>query len=171
MPSSGRRLALRIVFGSVTGMQEVAGFLSDVCLRPHGDLYLEVTEAASPWASQEDAAHISTALSECSASGLLRMASMGAETRLPPAAAWWREFVRHFLSALCHLPDPGTGHEMPAVSVPGVGDLSDWILSAPPMRGGEYLTPDLLAEQWASLDAQVRGEVSRHPKGLASTTG
>jgi non-specific serine/threonine protein kinase len=77
-----------------------------MCLGPHGNLFLEDAGESSPWPRHADAVVVRAALAESTACGLLQLASLGSDAVLPPAAAWWREFARHFLSALCHQPDP-----------------------------------------------------------------
>ena len=149
-------------------MQETGEILSDLCFGPHGNLFLEVAGPPSPWPRDADAADLRVALAESTASGLLQLASLGANAVLPPAAAWWREFARHFLSALCHQPEPEKPAGVLPVPAPVADELIRWIDAAPPMRGGEYLAVDLLESVWHSFDVHVRGEVSRHPQGLAA---
>jgi non-specific serine/threonine protein kinase len=149
-------------------MQDATEALSDLCLRPHGNLYLETTGPPSPWPRPTDAVRVAAAFAESTAGGLLQLASLGSDAVLPVAAAWWREFVRHYLSALCHRPDSGPEGEWTAVPVPPAEDMGRWIDSAPPMRGGEYLAPELLENEWSALDAHVCGKVSRHPQGLGA---
>ena len=154
--------------GSLRNMPITTEAMSDLCLNPRGHLFLEPAEPPSPWARSAEAARMGAAFSESNAIGLIGLASLGPEVVLPPAAAWWREFARHFLSALCHQPDaPAAGGPSP-VSLPAVSELEGWISAAPPMRGGEYLAPDLLENLWLALESQVRVEISRQPQGLAA---
>ena len=162
------RLALGDGAGSLSAVQETGEILSDLCLGPHGNLFLEAAEPPSPWPCDADAVVLRAALGESTACGFLHLASLGAGAVLPPAAAWWREFARHFLSALCHQPEPGLGGDLLPVTVPVADELIRWIDAAPPMRGGEYLAPELLESVWTSFDARVRDEVSHHPQGLGA---
>ena len=46
--------------------------------------------------------------------------------------------------------------EQVAVEPPGEGLLATWVLSAPPMEGGEYLSAERLQRLWEQLDEWVR---------------
>ena len=155
----------------MSAVPETSESFSDVCLDPHGRLFLEplepVAAEGSPWSSQPDAEALDTAFARSTASGLLHLGSLGAVIALPPAAAWWRELARHFLNGLCHQPEPEKPGKLAPVAVPPTDELTRRINAAPPMRGGEYLAPELLENLWCALDGHVRAEVARHPEGLA----
>ncbi len=149
-------------------MQETATQVaSDLCLGPRGNLFLEPTEPPSPWSRPADASRVAAALAGSTARGLVALASLDNEAVLPPAAAWWREIARHFLSALCHQPAPEPSVAIDPVPVPAVAELDGWIDAAPPMRGGEYLATDLLVLLWCDIGDHVAGEIARHPHGLS----
>ena len=70
-----------------------------------------------------------------------------------PSLRYWQQLAEYYLTGLCHLPaDAGQA----AVEPPGDALLSTWVLNAPPMEGGEYLSADLLLRLWEQLDAWVQ---------------
>jgi SNF2 family DNA or RNA helicase len=73
------------------------------------------------------------------------------------SAGFWREVVTAFVRALCHVPE-GTGADF-ELATPDLAQLSEWVLNAPPMTGGEYLTPEVLGRVWQRLDSWTRAQV------------
>ncbi|TAM39032.1 MAG: DEAD/DEAH box helicase [Rhodanobacter sp.] len=78
--------------------------------------------------------------------------------RRPEAAAWpslryWQTFSEMYVAALCHVPA-----EMPdsVIQAPTAGQLDAWILGAPPLQGGEYLSAGLLVDIWHGLNDWVQ---------------
>ena len=138
---------------------------SDIFLTPHGLLLTEPAAPASAWPVPEAGTRVASALAEAPACGLLHLATRELDTFLPPAAAWWREFARRYLTQLCHTPGLDTARELAALPAPGEEAWSGLIQSAPPMRGGEYLSAELLDRLWATLDEWVRADIARHPEG------
>ena len=80
-----------------------------------------------------------------------------AAERLPaqeiPSLRYWQQLAEHHLAGLCHLPADA---ERVAVEPPGDGLLATWVLNAPPMEGGEYLSPACLRSLWERFDEWVR---------------
>ena len=70
-----------------------------------------------------------------------------------PSLRFWQQLAEHYLTGLCHLPADA---EQVAVEPPGEGLLATWVLSAPPMEGGEYLSAERLQRVWEQLDEWVR---------------
>ncbi len=88
--------------------------------------------------------------------GLLQLGASEVGCAMPPALAWWRDFAARYMAALCATPEGG---EI-AVAVPDAPALNALIADLPPMTGSEYLTPDVLAKLWATLDAALRAELA-----------
>ncbi|MBM3878423.1 MAG: DEAD/DEAH box helicase [Verrucomicrobia bacterium] len=166
---------------------------SDVFLTPHGLLRVEQLppsgESAdrqpsvvgdSSAASGRDAAapvpcldadagqRLATAFADSPARGLLHLGTRELNTALPPAAAWWRELARSYLTRLCHLPELESARELAPLPAPAQTELRALADTAPPMRGGEYLNAEVLAQLWGELDVVVRGEALRHPQGVGA---
>ena len=75
---------------------------SDVILTPHGLLLVENAPPPSPWQEVETGRRVGAAFGESAARGLLHLGTRELNAALPPAAAWWRELARRFLTQLCH---------------------------------------------------------------------
>ena len=141
---------------------------SDVILTPHGLLLVENAVPPSPWLEVETGRRVAAAFAESAARGLLHLGTRELNAALPPAGAWWRELARRFLTQLCHTAGLEEAHELAALPPPAEADLSALAETAPPMRGGEYLSADMLAHLWRSLDELVGVEISRHPQGAGA---
>ena len=168
--SPGVRLPLRgparvLVFRA---QSNATAMLSDIFLTPHGLLLVEPAGESTPWQDLEAGRRVAAALAEAPARGLLHLASRELNTALPPAAAWWREFGRRYLTQLCHTPDIDHAREIASLPPPAEGELSAIIDSAPPMRGGEYLSADLLRAIWTAFDELVRAEIAEHKEGAGA---
>jgi non-specific serine/threonine protein kinase len=70
---------------------------------------------------------------------------------------YWRELAEQYVTGLCHVPGNEDAFEIEPLEQ---GDCARLILTAPPMRGGEYLSIDMLLNVWACLDAWVHESVS-----------
>ena len=84
-----------------------------------------------------------------------------AAERLPaqefPALRYWQQFAEQYLTALCHLPAAaGPDSACPVAAPPTAAQCAAWMLTAPPMEGGEYLSPELLQRLWEQLGQWVR---------------
>lgn len=64
-----------------------------------------------------------------------------------PVIIFWQEIASQFITAICHLP---SDEELPHIT-PNADRFADWVLGSPPMKGGEYLTIDLLRTLWNQL--------------------
>src|SRR5258705_262572 len=98
--------------------------------------------------------------------GILHLSTAELQTSLPAEFSFARDLGRAYLTQLCHTPEVAGQAEFPPVSPPTEGDLAAMVLSAPPMRGLEYLNPGLLREWWADLDTLVRKEVQASGQGV-----
>jgi non-specific serine/threonine protein kinase len=94
---------------------------------------------------------------ECEAAGLMALAAGGLPSAAPHSLRFWHDVAAEFLRALCHLPEGGTLDEMP---VPDAARLAGWTLNAPPMPGGEYLSPDVLRAQWQRLAGWTAAQIA-----------
>jgi len=131
-------------------------------ITPHGRL--TVLAAA-------DAPAISAALAERLLSDHARepgrlLLDLGAEqvgAALPPVIAWWRDLAVRYLTALCTLPAAADQHAG-RVPEPDAAELQALAGSVPPMDGAEYLTVEVLRQQWQALDTALHTEL--HTSGL-----
>jgi superfamily II DNA or RNA helicase len=141
---------------------------TDLFVTPHGLLRVEPGSSPSPWVDSEAAERVAGAFEGGPAAGLVHVGTRELNTVLPPAAAWWREFVRRYLTQLCHTPGLESAREIDALPRPPAEELTERVDSAPPMRGGEYLSVELLERHWLELDAKVRESIHRHPQGAGA---
>lgn len=94
------------------------------------------------------------------AAGLVALGGHTAEAGADAGVLFWKSFADTFLRALCQLPEGSEAvHALPK---PEIAMLAEWVLNAPPMRGAEYLSPDILLALWARMEAWTR-------KSLASS--
>jgi hypothetical protein len=102
----------------------------------------------------EDAKRLSAAFGRSSAAGLIALASQSSAHVQGPDWEFWRGFARRLFMAVC-----GLGEAAPAqwklVSPPSDEELAELTAAAPPMRGLEYLTPDVLRHLWGELAAEI----------------
>ena len=81
-----------------------------------------------------------------------------------PSVRYWQQFAESHLTGLCHVPEDAESFEL---EPPSVADCARWILTAPPMPGGEYLGEGTLQRIWEGLDGWVR-ETATRTGGLAA---
>jgi len=70
-----------------------------------------------------------------------------------PTIAYWQVFAARFLTGLCHVPE-----EMASWNVqePTSDDYRNLVVTAPPMKGGEYLSVEMLQAIWSGMENWVR---------------
>lgn len=105
------------------------------------------------------------AFAESDAAGLMALGGRVAGGEAGSALRYWKRFADAYVRELCHVPD---GVEsLPEFPAPDAADLAALVLDAPPMRGAEYLSPEVLLALRDRLDQWVRGAVAASPS-LAS---
>jgi non-specific serine/threonine protein kinase len=87
---------------------------------------------------------------EHEAAGMVALAAAGVPDGAAAAVGFWHDVAAEFLRALCHLPE-GVGFPVEEIERPPPARLAEWTLNAPPMPGGEYLVPDVLAALWERM--------------------
>ena len=93
--------------------------------------------------------------------------ALAAERPAPGASLslrYWQGIAEALLTRLCHLPGDATPEQ---AETPSEADLSRWVLAAPPMQGGEYLSASVLRAMWDDLVAwcveEARSAGGLHP--------
>ena len=81
-----------------------------------------------------------------------------------PSVRYWQQLAERHLTGLCHVPEDAESFEVEPLSA---ADCARWILTAPPMHGGENLCEEILQRIWERLDGWVRETISR-TGGLAA---
>lgn len=140
----------------------------EIALTPKGHLIVLDTPAQDkktpPALPQPLAESLTASFKTSPATGLVHLATLQGKITLPPPLAFWRAFGERYLTALCHIPEPAEDLKQP-LPIPAE-DLIEMVLSAPPMRGGEYLQPATLTATWKDLDTLVRQQIAALPGGL-----
>ncbi|PTY02997.1 ATP-dependent helicase [Verrucomicrobia bacterium LW23] len=70
---------------------------------------------------------------------------------------FWKSVADSYIRALCHVPEGARFADLPA---PEAAVLAEWTLTVPPMRGAEYVSPAMLRELWARLNAWTGARVA-----------
>ena len=79
---------------------------------------------------------------------------------LSPELAWWRNFSRRTVSALCHSASTDVS--------PPQAELAALVPTAPMMKGSEYITADVLARLWQEIVDAVAKEARGDLQGFLS---
>ena len=117
-------------------------------MTPHGSLRLD--QADDDFVLESELAdRLEKSFERGSAHGLLHLGTSEAGSVLPASLAWWRDFGMRFIAELCALGDATGLADRREPAAPTSSELAALIDDAPPMRGGEYLRPDVLAQHWA----------------------
>ncbi len=81
--------------------------------------------------------------------GWFRLAAERPLLNQEPTLKFWQEIAAHFLTLLCHMPAESACASIPP---PNNALIEEWILRAPPMMGGEYLSVDRILKLWQELN-------------------
>ena len=88
---------------------------------------------------------------------LFTLAADKIPTQDMPSVRYWQQLAERYLTGLCHVPEDAKSFEVEPLSS---ADCAHWILTAPPMQGGEYLSKGTLQRIWERLDGWVRETVA-----------
>jgi non-specific serine/threonine protein kinase len=130
-------------------------------LTPHGQLLL-APDSDEPALPAELQHRLADAFALGIGHGLLHLGATEVGTVLPPALAWWRDFASRYVTALCATHEDA---DM-AIAAPDDQALHALIADAPPMRGAEYLTTEVLETLWSELDTALRVELAAAKRPL-----
>ena len=154
-------------------------------ITPAGHLIVEAVDAADAGLATTRAAllkELQAAFEVSDAAGLLSLASGNLRTELPAEFVFWREFAQQFFHELCGLSEEelrqavssraarssSKAQSAGTVQPPHELTLIGLIENAPPMRGLEYLTPDVLRSLWNDLQWLVLEQAAAHREGPAA---
>ncbi|MBN1919528.1 MAG: DEAD/DEAH box helicase [Verrucomicrobia bacterium] len=132
----------------------------DLTLTPAGRLLVREDEGEDGVGPDAWMKRAVAAFSSCQAAGLFALAATRPDTPPPPSFCFWRDFACAYVTQLCRTPEIA-GNRLSLIEPPAETERMTMLLSAPPMRGGEYLSSDVFRDLWVDLDAWVREEVSR----------
>jgi superfamily II DNA or RNA helicase len=97
---------------------------------------------------------LAKAFSEGEEAGLVALGGRPAEEGADATLRYWKTFADAFVRELCRIPDGAEA--LPDLPAPDAATVAGWILDAPPMRGAEYLSPEILLAMWERLEGWTR---------------
>jgi len=125
----------------------------EIAISPGGRLYVERASEIVPSVNEKWASRLEAAFDASAGEGLLLLATDALTLSVPPSPAYWRDFARGYLQRLCHMGEVD-GEPVPLLQCERE-ELYEFVQEAPPMRGGEFLTADLLERLWKEFGALV----------------
>ena len=136
-------------------------------LTPHGQLLFAGIQGSA--AVEAVAERIGTAFTRGPGHGLIALALDATAVALPFDLAFWRDFAAQFVTALCARPERAEASKAAAIDLaaPGSAELATLADDAPPMHGGEYLTPSLLVDLWRCMCSALAAELAESRQTLA----
>ena len=147
---------------TILGIHGVHGILCiqtmslEIAISPGGRLFVERAAEIVPVVNEKWASRLQAAFDASAAEGLLLLATDALTLSVPPSPTYWRDFARGYLQRLCQTGGVDGG---PVPVLPSDRErLSEFVQEAPPMRGGEFLTSDLLERLWREFGALVTRE-------------
>ncbi|MGZ0654189.1 DEAD/DEAH box helicase [Coraliomargarita sp. W4R72] len=99
-----------------------------------------------------------TAFSESESAGLIHIAGHKLSGDQDASVHFWKAFTEPLIRALCHLSE--TTEAPVNISAPEPSTLAERILTAPPMRGAEYLSTDCLLAIWQRLNDWCSAQIA-----------
>ena len=130
-------------------------------ISPHGRLMVEPAGHNSDSGLKGDIGEqVRGAFTEGSAAGLLHLATEQLRTAFPPSFAFARQIAQQYLTRLCRTP-AGDGGVVLSIPQPPREELAFLAFQAPPMKGLEYLTADVVGGWWTEMDELVGSQVAR----------
>ena len=134
----------------------------ELAVSPQGHLLVRAPSDDGEMPKDVHAKQIEAAFAESPARGLLHLATVELQSSLPAPLAFARDLGRTYLTRLSHTPGLDGAEKIDPIEPP-TSELAMMAMRAPPMIGAEYLTGDVLADWWSSLDQLVREEIARSP--------
>jgi non-specific serine/threonine protein kinase len=138
-----------------------------LALTPHGHVVL-VRSPDAPALPQDLQQRLERRFDLGAAHGLLDLGLREVGTALPPVVAFWRDFGARYVTTLCTSADAATTARTPdPIAPPSPDELAGLVAAAPPMDGGEYLSPAVLEVLWSQIDAARRADQFESKQSLS----
>jgi superfamily II DNA or RNA helicase len=115
----------------------------------------------------ETAAAIAAAFARGPAHGLFHLGAVEADTELPAALGFFRDFARLFVTRLCAIGDIEDRRDRVEVARPEV-EIERLAGAVPPVTGAEHIDPACLVAWWRDLEEVFRADARRHPGTIQS---
>ena len=132
-------------------------------LTPQGRLVFATADAEASIHDRSLETRHSTANLRAVGHALLLLGVDETASSLPPDLTYWRDFATRYVTAVCAQPVAGERVTLPP---PTATELQHICAAAPPMTGGEYLTPEVLRGLWAALDTAFAAELAQAKCGV-----
>jgi hypothetical protein len=139
----------------------------NLLITPSGSLRIIDDAEASPVVSGDVAALLRATFAISRAEGLLWLASQKFSDDLPAALVFWQSYARQFFQSVCHLGEAGF-RQWRSIATPSTETVEQLVADAPPMRGLEYLTVELLDTLWCELRELAHSRAAEFPEGPAA---
>ncbi len=136
----------------------------EIAISPGGRLFIERAAELVPVVNEKWAARLQAAFEASAAEGLLLLATDALTLPVPSSLIYWRDFGRVYLQLLCRTGGVD-GQSVPLLPF-AREELWEFVLEAPPMRGGEFLTSELLERLWSEF-----GELVVHESAASGLSG
>ena len=130
----------------------------EIILTPSGHLRVLENEEGGGDAVDRWLKRVSDSFSESQGLGLFALAATRPDIPCDSVFAFWRNFSICYLTRLCRMPQ-FKGDQLVSVEPPSESEVFSLLLSAPPMQGGEYLSPEILRGLWEKVDLWVQKEI------------
>lgn len=139
---------------------------ASLALSPHGRVHLE-SRLPGEGAGLEPRAFaaLQAAFDRGSGDGLLHLGAVEADTILPPTLAFWRDFGKRFIGRACALIASGEATSAESVDPPP-GLFDELVSGAPPMKGAEYLSADVLSSLWRDIASTLSREAAAKDRSV-----
>ncbi len=137
----------------------------EIGVLPSGHLRCLSSEDGGAGAESAGDARLAGAFARNPGEGLFALAARRDDAGLSPSLAYWRVFAAKYLAERCRL-RPADPTQPESVGPLAEAEAASLLAGAPPMRGAEYLSPQVLGATWGGLDEWVRGQIQTHG-GLA----
>lgn len=121
-------------------------------ITPHGHLVL-APDAEAPLLPAALLARLEKSFARGAGHLLLQLGAGEPDTALPSPWSYWRDFGARFVTALCALPQESS--VQPALAA---DTLQTLVAGAPPGKGAEYLSAEVLTALWQALGTALQAE-------------
>ena len=131
-------------------------------ITPHGRIIFEPSESPDAWTAPKKSSGLIRGFENSNGKGLYALLREELPEGMPPSWGYLRKFAREFMTRLCHAAEPA-GKDLAKVfdgirpDLPFFGFL---VLEAPPMRGAEYLSAEMLLDWWKELEQSAQEDLN-----------
>ena len=138
-------------------------------ITPHGRILFEPSESPDAWAVPKKPSGLTGGFEDNNGRGLFALLREELSEGMPPSWGYLRKFSREFMTRLCHAAEPADKNLAKVFDgirpdLPFFGFL---VLEAPPMRGAEYLSTEMLLDWWRELEQTAQENLNAFRGGFS----